>query len=163
MRSADGIGSFEHQDLERLDRELNAFVAETRVRCALLLDRNGRSLSTAGEALGFDGTAFASLAAADFAASDQLAVLLGETEFDSLYHEGDENSMFLVNIGGQAILAALFDASTTQGLVRVKTRAAVPELARLLDELVARQPAEQGIEAGWLEEAQDEIDRLFAD
>ncbi|HKJ92680.1 MAG TPA: roadblock/LC7 domain-containing protein, partial [Longimicrobiales bacterium] len=108
-------------------------------------------------------TTFASLAAADFAASDQLAGLLGEDEFTSLYHQGEAGSMYLADVAGSAILAAVFDHSTTLGMVRLKTRTVVPEVVELLNELVGRpsQPG-QGLDASWLSAAADEIDRLFA-
>ena len=75
------VHSLGPQDVERLDSLLTTFVVESQVKCALLLDRTGRLLTTAGDVAGLDGTSFASLAAADFSASDQLAVLLGEQEF----------------------------------------------------------------------------------
>ncbi|MFS8573355.1 MAG: roadblock/LC7 domain-containing protein, partial [Clostridia bacterium] len=99
-------------DLARLDQLLRSFLDETKAHCVLLLDRTGHILTTAGDGAGLDRMAIASLAAADFAASGQLAVLLGEEEFTSLYHHGTRRSMYLVDLAGQAILAALFDGRT---------------------------------------------------
>ena len=89
MRHQEASWSFLPQDLEQLDRLLLTFLDATSARCALLVDRSGQLLTFAGDGLTFDGTTFASLAAADFGASDQLAQLLGENEFKSLYHQGD--------------------------------------------------------------------------
>ena len=85
-----------------------------------------------GDVGALDKTTFASLVAGDFAASDQLAALLGESEFTSLYHQGEGRAMFLADVGGWAILAALFDGRTTLGMVRLKSKAVVPRFARLL-------------------------------
>ena len=151
------------EDLERIDRILRTFVSEAGARCALLLDRAGRSVTAFGETGDIDETSFASLAAADFDASDQLAGLLGEEEFTALYHQGAAGSMYLSDVGGTVILAAVFDRRTTLGMVRLKTRAVVPQLLALLDEMGQRSPrAGQGLDAGWLDDAVDEIDRLFA-
>jgi predicted regulator of Ras-like GTPase activity (Roadblock/LC7/MglB family) len=157
-----GIRELGPADLERINRILHAFVSEAGARCALLLDRAGRPVTAFGETRDIDETSFASLAAADFDASDQLAGLLGEREFTALYHQGIAGSMYLADVGGAAILAAVFDRRTTLGMVRLKTRAVVPQLVELIEEMT-RRPSQGGrLEAGWLDDAVSEIDRLFA-
>ena len=160
--TTDPIASLGPEDLQRIDRLLQRFVDEAGARCALLLDRSGRSLTTYGEVADFDHTSFASLAAADFDASDQLAGLLGEREFKSLYHQGVDGSMYLSEIAGVAILAAVFDRRTTLGMVRLKTREVVPQLVSLLTELGARPQDRPGLDADFADDAVSEIDRLFA-
>ena len=161
--SRNALGQLTPDDLERINRILQSFVADAGARCALLLDRAGRAVSAFGETGQIDETSFASLAAADFDASDQLAGLLGEDEFTALYHQGVEGSMYLSDIGGTAILAAVFDRRTTLGMVRLKTRTVVPQLVALLDEMARRSSAQgEKLEPGWLDDASDEIDRLFA-
>lgn len=158
----DGQWSIAAEDLERLDALLASFLAEARLRCALLLDRTGRFLTAAGETGELDPTTFASLAAADFAASDQLAQLLGEADFSSLYHAGERQSMLLADVGGQAILAAIFDDRSTLGLVRLQMRALLPQVAAVFAEMGDRAPAPGGpLDPTWLAAAADEIDRLF--
>lgn len=167
MTQSEQNWSFLPRDLEQLDRLLLSFLDATSARCALIVDRSGQLLTFAGDGLTFDGTAFASLAAADFSASDQLAQLLGEDEFKSLYHQGERDSMYLVDVGGRAILAALFDGGTTLGLVRLTTRKLLPEIENLFvtvsgrDSGMTRQPGH--FDSGWLSEAESEIDRLFAE
>jgi predicted regulator of Ras-like GTPase activity (Roadblock/LC7/MglB family) len=160
--TADAIAALGPDDLRRIDRLLEAFVSEAGARCALLLDRRGRPLTAVGDTDDLDETSFASLAAADFEASDQLAGLLGEQEFNALYHQGVEGSMYLSDIGGVAILAAVFDRRTTLGMVRLKTREVVPLLRSLLAELETRPSGETRLESGWGDDAASEIDRLFA-
>ncbi len=160
--SADPMASLGPADLERINHLLHSFVAEAGARCALLLDRDGRPLTAFGETGDLDETSFASLAAADFDASDQLAGLLGEQEFTSLYHQGVDGSMYLSEIAGVALLAAVFDRRTTLGMVRLKTRKVVPELVELLTELGARGEVDGRLDAGFADDAASEIDRLFA-
>jgi predicted regulator of Ras-like GTPase activity (Roadblock/LC7/MglB family) len=163
MKPAVSLQSVDIEDLQRLDELLNTFVGETQVRCALLLDRTGRLLTTAGDVGGLDGTSFASLAAADFSASDQLAVLLGEQEFSALYHAGDKSSMYLADVGsGAAVLAAMFDGRTTLGMVRLKSKTMLPRLSALFTELVERpQTKNTPLDPSWLLDAVDSVDRLF--
>ncbi|MGH7462108.1 MAG: roadblock/LC7 domain-containing protein [Longimicrobiales bacterium] len=165
MSRRDGISFFGPQDIERLDVLMASFLRETQASCAILVDRSGRLLVSVGDTGSMDRITFASLVAGDFAASDQLASLLGEPEFSSLYHQGEGRSMFLADVGGWAILAALFDGRTTLGMVRVKSKVVVPKFTMLFADLAARGPAAplSELQAEWAAEAEDEIDRLFAD
>jgi predicted regulator of Ras-like GTPase activity (Roadblock/LC7/MglB family) len=160
---ADNIGFLGADDVRRFEELLTSLVEEGRVRAAFLVDRAGRLLAGAGETVGLDQTAFASLASADFAASNQLASLVGEEEFASVYHHGDERSMFLADIAGTAILAALFDSRTTLGMVRLKTRTLMPRFTQCLEQLAQSGPSGDVVqmEAGWAAEVESEIERLF--
>jgi predicted regulator of Ras-like GTPase activity (Roadblock/LC7/MglB family) len=158
----DAIEALGPDDVRRIERLLKVFVAQAGARCALLLDRRGRSLAAVGDTNGIDETSFASLASADFEASDQLAALLGEPEFTALYHQGIHGSMYLSDIEAIAILAAIFDRRTTLGMVRLKTREVIPRLRAVLVAMQAR-PAPRGrLDEGWGDDAASEIDRLFA-
>lgn len=162
---SDSVGFLGQQEHQRLDDLLASYLREANVRTAMLLDRAGRLITQAGEHGAFDVITFASLAAADFAAGDQLAVLLGDREFASLYHHGEQQSMYLADIGGRAILAALFDGHTTLGLVRVMSRRYVPQLDEVFEDVAAR--GSHGrlghMDAEWVEEVEGEIDRLFSE
>jgi predicted regulator of Ras-like GTPase activity (Roadblock/LC7/MglB family) len=165
MRGADLIGSIGADDLALFQQLLSTFLTETQARCVVLVDRTGRLLATAGDTGGFDQITFASLAAADFAASDQLAELLGEEEFSSLYHHGERHSMYVADLSGWAILVTLFDRRTTLGMVRVKARVITPRFHEAFENLAERGPsgAVVPMEVGWADDAVSEIDRLFTE
>jgi hypothetical protein len=59
------------------------------------------------------------------------------------------------------ILVALFDSRTTLGLVRLRMRHTVDELARLLEAIFTRSSAREAPRPAFLADADDEIDRLF--
>lgn len=152
--------SFTEDDYGAITRWLQQFLYDSNARCALLVDRSGQLVATVGEQPRFDPTAFATLTAADFSANDQLARLIGETEFNSLFHQGEQESMYLVDIARRVILVVLFDNRTTLGLVRLKVKTTVEELTRLFAAMFQRDHGQSGppnILAG----AEDEIDRLF--
>ncbi|MEX0912147.1 MAG: roadblock/LC7 domain-containing protein [Gemmatimonadota bacterium] len=156
--------SFEEQDASRIDRLLESFLYESNARCALLVDRTGQLITIAGERPTFDSTAFASLAAADFSANDQLASMIGEQEFSSLFHQGERESMYLADVARRVILVVLFDDRATLGMIRIKTRNLVRELGILFAQLFERSAARAGtrrLETAWADDAEDEIDRLF--
>jgi predicted regulator of Ras-like GTPase activity (Roadblock/LC7/MglB family) len=152
--------SFTEDDFAALTQALERFLTDANARCALLVDRTGQLVATVGEKPNFDPTAFATLTAADFSANDQLAKLIGETDFQSLFHQGEKESMYLADIARRVILVVLFDNRTTLGLVRLKMRQTVIELTQLFDQVFSRaagSAAAPNILAG----ADDEIDKLF--
>ncbi|HEX6940735.1 MAG TPA: roadblock/LC7 domain-containing protein [Longimicrobiales bacterium] len=156
--------SLGREELGRLESLLLGFIEAAGARCAVLMDRTGRLLTMTGRTEGIDGVAFASLAAADFAASDQLARLMGEDECTSLLHQGHSRSMFLTDVDGDAVLATVFDDDTTLGLVRLKARELAPELAALIAAAAQRAPEPgQSLTADWAAAAASEIDRLFSE
>jgi predicted regulator of Ras-like GTPase activity (Roadblock/LC7/MglB family) len=153
--------SFTEGDFGAITQSLERFLHESNARCALLVDRTGQLVATVGEKPTFDPTAFATLTAADFSANDQLAKLIGEKEFSSLFHQGERESMYLADVLHRVILVVLFDSRTTLGLVRLKVKAAVDELGRLFRSVFERASAGQPAQPSVLAGAEDEIDKLF--
>lgn len=153
--------SFTEDDYAVITRTLNDFLAESNSRCALLVDRAGQLVATVGEQPRFDATTFATLTAADFSANDQLARLIGERDFTTLFHQGEKESMYLADVARRVILVVLFDNRTTLGLVRLKLKQAVEELTRLFERVFEREQREAAARPNLLAGAEDEIDRLF--
>lgn len=143
-----------------LRRGMERLLQESGAHSALLVDRGGQLLVQAGDPPTFDATTFATLTAADFSANDQLARLLGETDFTSLFHQGERESMLVADIAGRAILVVLFDSRTTLGLVRLRLRPVADDLARIVEAMAAR-AAREGPSRPILAGADEEIDRLF--
>ena len=153
--------SLNENDYRKILEHLNALLRESSARCALLVDRAGQLLASAGDKLSFDPTAFASLTAADFSANDQLAKMIGEPEFASLFHQGEKESMYLADVARRVILVVLFDDQTTVGMVRLRVKQSVADLGVVFEEMFKRAPAPGAERKGVLEGAEDEIDKLF--
>jgi predicted regulator of Ras-like GTPase activity (Roadblock/LC7/MglB family) len=153
--------SFTEDDFGAITQSLQAFLRDSNARCALLVDRTGQLVATVGEQPKFDPTTFATLTAADFSANDQLAKLIGENDFNSLFHQGEKESMYLADVARRVILVVLFDNRTTLGLVRLKMKETVAELAKLFEQVFARGAAGGASKPNVLAGADDEIDKLF--
>src|SRR5258708_14746710 len=136
-----GVGSgswlFPEDDFGWITTSLQKFLFESNARCALLVDRSGQLVATVGEQPHFDPTAFATLTAADFSANDQLAKLIGETDFNSLFHQGEKESMYQADVARRGILVGLFDNRTTLRLVRLKMKITDDELTRVFQQVFA--------------------------
>jgi predicted regulator of Ras-like GTPase activity (Roadblock/LC7/MglB family) len=153
--------SFTEDDFGAITSSLQKFLLDSNARCALLVDRSGQLVATVGEQPAFDSTAFATLTAADFSANDQLAKLIGESDFNSLFHQGEKESMYLADIARRVILVVLFDTRTTLGLVRLKMKETVHDLTRLFEDVFTRGASGKAQPPGLLSGAEDEIDKLF--
>jgi len=166
MQPGAATWSLDESDYNRIIERLNDLLKESNARCALLVDRAGQLLASVGERMAFDPTAFASLTAADFSANDQLAKMIGEPEFASLFHQGEKESMYLADVAHRVILVVLFDERTTVGMVRLRVKQTVNELVSVFDEMFRRGApgaAPSGGRGGVLDGADDEIDKLFGD
>ena len=156
--------SFREQDHKAITEQMNGLLRETNVKSLLLVDRTGQVVANVGEPPQFDPQAFASLTAADFSANDQLAKMIGEHEFSSLFHQGEKESMYLADVARRVILVALFDSRTTLGLVRLKVKGTVETLTKVFEDMFNRSGAQSArVEGFGTKEAEDEIDKLFGD
>ncbi|MCK4940648.1 roadblock/LC7 domain-containing protein, partial [candidate division WOR-3 bacterium] len=108
---------------------------------------------------------FATLSAADFAATSQLASLIGEKEFSTLFHQGEKENLYVSLIADRIILAVIFDKRTTLGLVRVKTKNTVAELENTFQTIFSKVEKEteprKEIDDDFTRMAEEEIDKLF--
>ena len=156
--------SFREQDYKTIMTHMTGLLRETNVKSLMLVDRNGQVVANVGEPPQFDPQAFASLTAADFSANDQLAKMIGEHEFSSLFHQGEKESMYLADVGRRVILVALFDSRTTLGLVRLKVKGTVETLTQVFEDMFNRSGTQSAkVEGFGTKEAEDEIDKLFGD
>lgn len=113
------------KDLERATR------AELTVFC----DANGVPITHVGKISHLDLAAFSSLNAANFAATREMARMVGEkSPFKFLFLEGESNNIYLCNIGYQFLLAIVFSKSVAFGMVRIYANKAVKMLKSILNE-----------------------------
>ncbi len=73
--------------------------------------------------------------------------------------------MYLADVARRVILVVLFDQRTTVGMVRLRVKQTVQDLGSVFEEMFQRGAPAGGAEreAGLLEGAEDEIDKLFGD
>jgi len=145
-------------EYEALLSILRKLQSDASAKVVFLVDKNGTLLASAGDAVGFDTTSLASLAAGNIAATGGLANLIGEKEFSILFHEGERDNMHLSVVAERLILVVVFDRRSSVGLVRLRVRQAS---ARFNDVMTAALAASDA-EAGGVEELTEaDIESLF--
>jgi predicted regulator of Ras-like GTPase activity (Roadblock/LC7/MglB family) len=153
--------SFTSEDQSAIHQVLQRFLTDSQSKCAMVVDRSGQLVTTVGDQPRFDAQAFASLTAADFSANDQLARLIGETDFNTLFHQGERESMLLADVARRVILVVLFDNKTTLGLVKLKLKATVEQLAQHFATMGTRPARPEPDRRPLLGNVDEEIDKLF--
>jgi predicted regulator of Ras-like GTPase activity (Roadblock/LC7/MglB family) len=151
------------EDVERIDGEIDGFLELSGARCALLIDRGGHLVTRRGDNVQGSTDAVAALVAGSFAATRELARLLGEDKFSTLYHQGSRDSIQVNIVGDRALFAMVFDQRTNLGMVRYYAVETVKRLDEILNEAGARKapPPGVGLDAGFAQGATDALDKLF--
>jgi predicted regulator of Ras-like GTPase activity (Roadblock/LC7/MglB family) len=145
-------------EYEALLSILRKLLLDASAKVVFLVDKNGTLLASVGDAVGFDTTSLASLAAGNIAATGGLANLIGEKEFSILFHEGERDNMHLSVVAERLILVIVFDRRSSVGLVRLRVRQASARLIAVMEAALAASETETG---GIEELTEDDIESLF--
>jgi predicted regulator of Ras-like GTPase activity (Roadblock/LC7/MglB family) len=151
---------FYEQDIERLNGELDAFLELSKARCALLIDRDGHQVTRRGEAGQTHAESISALIAGSFAATKEMARLLGESEFSVMFHQGRRDSIQLQLVGERTLLAVLFDERTNLGLVRFYAQEAAARLGEVF-ESIAGEERSGALSSDFSADATAALDELF--
>jgi predicted regulator of Ras-like GTPase activity (Roadblock/LC7/MglB family) len=155
------------EDFWSLNSILQALLRTATARSVMLIDKTGQLINSLGQPPDFDVTSFSSLAAADFGANAELAKMVGEKDFATLVHQGQDESLYLSMIANRVILVVLFDKKTSLGLVRLKAKKASDDLTAVLSKLFNKieynneDVRSTALGADFAAEAESEIDSLF--
>ena len=122
---------FYEDDVEAIDAILDAFLKQSAAKCALLVDKDGHMVTCRGKSKAIDLDTISALVAGSFAATREMAKILGEEEFSALFHQGKSDNIQLSIVGDRALLTAIFDESTTIGMVRLYASEAAKRLAAI--------------------------------
>jgi predicted regulator of Ras-like GTPase activity (Roadblock/LC7/MglB family) len=109
-------------ECQRIEAILAKMQRELRAELVMLISRSGQPIVMSGPGKNIDYTALSSLAAANLAATDGLANIVGEREFSVLIHQGRQRSLFISDLLKKFSLVLVFDATASSGLVRYKCK-----------------------------------------
>ena len=152
---------FYKEDIERIAKTLNTFFKNANARCVLLVDKDGHLVTKEGESSTYDMDTISALVAGSFAATTQMAKLLGEEEFSIMFHQGKKDNIQLSLVGERTILAVIFDDKTTLGMVRLYASQVSSKLAELFSEIAERKSEGEKISQEFGKQAQGKLDDIF--
>lgn len=159
--------SLYQDDFGKIQESLVKLKNRTQANALLLIDRAGQLITSIGDTSQLDMISFASLSAADFAATKVLASLIGEDEFSDLFHEGVKENIYVSMVDSKVILVVLFDKRSTLGLIRVRTSQTSKEICEIFRMIYNKLEGGQHsttksvLDSDFAREAEEELDNLF--
>jgi predicted regulator of Ras-like GTPase activity (Roadblock/LC7/MglB family) len=129
------------EDIQTLDGLLRELLQKTEATTALLIDKGGFLITSAGDTSQFDLTSIAALASGAYMATQTIANLVHETDFNSVYHQGESNSIFALCVDEQCLLTLIFRAGVSVGLVKYYAMPVSRQLALVMKTAAARDPS----------------------
>ena len=104
------------EDIQVLDEVLNEFLRQTSATAALIIDKGGFLITHQGDAGDVDFTTLSALASGAFMASQTIAGLVSEKNFNSTFQQGEKFSLLVVDIDEHCLLTILFKSQTGVGV-----------------------------------------------
>jgi predicted regulator of Ras-like GTPase activity (Roadblock/LC7/MglB family) len=120
------------EDIRKLDETLREFLTQTDAVVALLIDKGGFVLTHQGEAGELDLTTIGALSSGAFLASQTIAGLVNEKDFNHTYQQGELTSLFTVNVDEHCLLVVVFPSQCGVGIVKYYSTVAVSQIAQQL-------------------------------
>ena len=128
------------EDVERLGRELRELLEQSDATTALIIDKGGFLITSQGDAQQFDLTTIAALASGAYMANQTIANLVHETNFNSIYQQGEKFSMFVMCVDENCLLVVIFQAEVSVGAVKYFAAPTVKRIALQLQIAQERDP-----------------------
>ena len=164
MMRQDSLAFYE-EDIEEIDSILGGFLDASQAKCILMVDKDGHLVTKKGFTKSFDTDSLAALVAGSFAATRQMAALLGEKEFTVLFHQGQNENIHVSLASERALLVIVFDDRTTIGMVRLYAEEVTKKVAEALVKAAERNKdrTPPKLEADFGASAQEKIDDFFGE
>jgi predicted regulator of Ras-like GTPase activity (Roadblock/LC7/MglB family) len=130
------------EDVEVLDAALGLLLIKSEAVAALIIDKGGPLIIQKGDHDKIDTTTMAALAAGSFCANQAIADLVGETDFSSIYQQGQSHSLLVMNVDDQLLLVVIFKAELSVGAVKYFALTTVESVAEQIRKARLRDPDE---------------------
>jgi len=125
------------KDTEEIARILDELLVRSEAESCLLCDSGGHVLAHQGVERE-DPFALGALGAGVFMASKELARMLGETEFDTVFHQGHTTSLMIRGVTPDVLLVIIFTQTASLGLVKLYADPATASLQALFETIRSR-------------------------
>src|SRR5215831_4574436 len=129
------------EDIRCLEEALRELLEKSEATTAMVIDKGGFLISSYGDARQFDITTIAALASGAYLANQTIANLVHETNFNSVYQQGERFSMFALSIDEYCLLVVIFKAHVSVGVVKYFSQPAGEKIAKQMKVAQERDPS----------------------
>ena len=142
---------------------LAELASKTRARNIIFTDMNGHPITQRGTSSDINISNMSALAAGGFSATTEIAKIIGEKkQFKFIFHEGENNNLYLSNVGNNFLLVIIFSSKTALGMIRIFTKRAIDSLTELLESAKEdEQKSTQFIDVDFNKYLNEELDKAF--
>ncbi|MBN2011090.1 roadblock/LC7 domain-containing protein [candidate division KSB1 bacterium] len=142
---------------------LSDLAAKTRAKTIIFADSNGHPITQRGQTSEINIPNMAALGAGDFAATSEMAKIVGEPgRFKYLYHEGEKSNVYLSSVTDNFLLLIVFDTNIALGMIRIFTKRTIEKLTELLNEAKGEeQKASEFLDVEFSTYLNKELDKAF--
>jgi len=130
------------EDIATLDGALSDLLAKTDATTAVITDKAGFCLAQQGDVDRIDVTTLGALASGSFEATQAIARIIDEPNFNCVYQQGERWSMLVSNIDEQTVLIVIFPTTVSVGLIRFYGAETLSAVARQFERARTRAPGE---------------------
>jgi predicted regulator of Ras-like GTPase activity (Roadblock/LC7/MglB family) len=128
------------EDIRQIDEVLLDFVRQANLIGALLVDKGGFLITNKGDTGDLDLTTIGALASGAFMATQTIAGLVNEKNFNSTFQQGEKFSLFILEIDDECLLVIIFSTETGLGVVKYYSGNVATAIARQLNAARERNP-----------------------
>lgn len=133
------------EDIQKIDETLREFLAQTDATVALVIDKGGFLITHQGHAENLDLTSIGALSSGAFLASQTIAGLVTEKDFNHTSLQGETASIFTVGVDEHCLLVVVFPSKAGIGVVKYYSGGTVAHVAKQLAVARKRDP-ESGLD-----------------
>jgi predicted regulator of Ras-like GTPase activity (Roadblock/LC7/MglB family) len=148
---------FYSEEIDKINELLSDFLDSSQAKASLLVDVEGHMVTKMGYTKSLDTESLSALIAGSFASTRQVAHILGEKEFREIFHQGENDSIYISLIRERSMVVVVFDSRTTIGMVKFYLEELSKKVGKVMEE------AEQKMESGEENEQDQLLDENFGD
>ncbi len=119
-------------ELEKLEEIVSEELLDSGAELVVIADLSGNMILRCGTLEMDDIFSLAALSAANFAATAEIAKLIGEDDFTLMFHKGGKRNIHFSRLGKDYLVITLFNDNVSLGLIRLKLVGAIQQLINII-------------------------------
>ncbi len=119
-------------ELEKLEEIVSDELLDSGAELVVIADLSGNMILRCGTLEMDDIFSLAALSAANFAATAEIAKLIGEDDFTLMFHKGGKRNIHFSRLGKDYLVITLFNDNVSLGLIRLKLVGAIQQLINII-------------------------------
>jgi predicted regulator of Ras-like GTPase activity (Roadblock/LC7/MglB family) len=127
-------------EIGRLEEIISDQLLDAGAEHVVLIDISGNLIMQCGSLEMEDIFSLAAVSAAHFAATAEIAKLIGEKDFALMYHKGGKRNVHFSRLAEDFLILTLFNDNVSLGLIRLKLGSAISAMRAIIGEPEVNSP-----------------------